>query len=106
MDVTTTAHLAAAMGRAACYLGEVLDAGVDPRAVPVLIGRSERAPATLLATDLDVVEDVVLAAGARLAGIDPDVAGLLEVWGEPLRTVVADVESEFRRLASAPPAEI
>lgn len=76
MDTSGVA-LESALQAFAVALAEADDKGVDARVVR--LGLETR---WLDVTgEAGIVEDVVLAATALLAGVDPDVPGLVELWG-------------------------
>lgn len=52
--------------------------------------------------DPAIVEDVVLAASAQLAGVEADLAGLVAVWGEESLTRTAMCAARVVRLLRPP----
>lgn len=90
-DVTTGGDpLQTPLTTLALGLAETFDAGWDVHSVlAVLIADPTEADGLTRQEQAEVVTDLVLAAASLLAGIAPDLPGLVSLWGRPRLVEVA-----------------
>lgn len=89
---TPETDLARALRQLALHLGDALDGGTDHR--QLLVDVTSHSTGSLPG---DLVEDALLAAGQLLAGVDPHLVLLCDVWGDlRLRAAVEQLSADLR----------